>query len=369
MIALNEIQYVLDQQGACRYDPEEKSIRNRPFSSTLDIELRPFPVTGLVGNRMNRIDRLTAILLQLQSRPIVPGREIAERFGISLRTVYRDIRALEDAGVPIGSEAGMGYFLAPGYHLPPVMFTDSEARALLMGGKLIEKFSDPAVNRNYACALDKIRAVMGDREKAQMDTLANHIEVLKVSPRSREGFPGDLLPAVQEVLGRRRVIRIEYTSGYRQETTRRDIEPLGLCFYGGNWHLMAFCRLRSDYRDFRVDRIRSLKTTDVVFNPSRHGDLSALISRMVHETDVKPACVRFTRKAAAFIGDQKYYFGLVEEKDMGNRLEMHFLTGSYTYMARWLLGYMEEAEVVSPDALQEILVTYSERLYAHYHGS
>jgi len=315
---------------------------------------------------MNRIDRLTAILLQLQSRPLVPGREIAERFGISLRTVYRDIRALEDAGVPIGSEAGMGYFLAPGFHLPPVMFTDSEARALLMGGKLIEKFSDPAVNRNYACALDKIKAVMGDREKAQMDTLANHIEVLKASPRPREGFPGDLLPAIQEVLGRRRVICIEYTSGYRQENTRRDIEPLGLCFYGGNWHLMAFCRLRDDYRDFRVDRIRSVQSTDVVFDPSRHDDLPVLISRMVHETDVKPACIRFTRKAVSFMGDQKYYFGLVEEKDLEDRVEMHFLTPSYRAMARWLLAYMEDAQVVSPDALKEIMVAYSGRLHEYY---
>jgi predicted DNA-binding transcriptional regulator YafY len=315
---------------------------------------------------MNRIDRLTAILLQLQSRTIVPGREIADRFGISLRTVYRDIRALEDAGVPIGSEAGMGYFLAPGYHLPPVMFTNAEARALLMGAKLVEKFSDPAASRDYACALDKIKAVMGDKEKEQMDTLAAHIEVLKASPRPREGFPGDLLPDIQKVLGRRRVIRIEYTSGYRQETTGRDIEPLGLCFYGANWHLLAFCRLRSDYRDFRVDRIRSVHATEAVFDPSRHDTLPDLISRMVHETDVKPACVRFTRKAVAFMGDQKYYFGLVEEKDVDGRVEMHFLTGSYEYMARWLLGYMEDAEVVSPNGLIEILEEYSRRLNDYY---
>jgi predicted DNA-binding transcriptional regulator YafY len=316
---------------------------------------------------MNRIDRLTAILLQLQSRTIVPGREIAERFGISLRTVYRDIRALEDAGVPIGAEAGMGYFLASGYHLPPVMFTDAEARALLTGGKLIEKFSDPAVNRNYACALDKIRAVMGEREKARMDTLADHIEVLKASPGPREGFPGDLLPDIQEVLGKRRVIRIEYTSGYRQETTLRDIEPLGLCFYGGNWHLLAFCRLRNDYRDFRVDRIRSVRATDAVFDPSRHDVLPDLVTRMVQEVDVKPACVRFTRKAVSFMGEQKYYFGLVEEKEVGEGVEMHFLTASYRYMARWLLGYMEDAEVISPDALREKMEAYSGRIYRYYH--
>jgi predicted DNA-binding transcriptional regulator YafY len=117
-----------------------------------------------------------------------------------------------------------------------------------------------------------------------------------------------------------------------------------------------------------VDRIRSIHSTDALFDPSRHEDLPDLVSRMVHETDVKPACVRFSRKAVAFMGDQKYYFGLVEEKDLADRVEMHFLTGSYRYMARWLLSYMEDVEVVSPDALKEIVRTYSRRLYAHYHG-
>jgi predicted DNA-binding transcriptional regulator YafY len=87
---------------------------------------------------------------------------------------------------------------------------------------------------------------------------------------------------------------------------------------------------------------------------------------MVHETDVKPACVRFTRKAVAFMGDQKYYFGLVEEKGVEGRVEMNFLTGSYSFLARWLLGYMDDVEVVSPDDLKEMMADYSERLHVHY---
>ena len=318
---------------------------------------------------MNRIDRLTAILLQLQTKRIVRGQEIADRFGICLRTVYRDIRALEDAGVPIGSEAGMGYFLAPGYHLPPVMFTDQEARALLMGGKLIEKFSDPAVNRHYACALDKIKVVMGDAEKEHLNTLSSCIEVLKTAPRSREGFPDNLLPDIQGVLGRSQVVRIAYTSGYKDESTRRDIEPLGLCFYGSHWHLLAYCRLRRDYRDFRVDRIKSVHSTGSTFDARRHGSLPELISRMVYESEAKPACVRFDRKVMAFVGDQKYYFGFVEEEPVGQQVEMHFLTSSYDHLARWLLSYLDAVEVVSPASLKEIMADYAERLYAHHLAS
>ncbi|HEY8512458.1 MAG TPA: HTH domain-containing protein, partial [Cyclobacteriaceae bacterium] len=86
---------------------------------------------------MNRIDRLTAILIHLQSKRLVKAEELASRFDISLRTVYRDVKALMEAGVPIGSEAGVGYFIVDGYHLPPVMFSQEEAGAMLLAGKLV----------------------------------------------------------------------------------------------------------------------------------------------------------------------------------------------------------------------------------------
>ena len=139
---------------------------------------------------MNRIDRLTAILIQLQTRRILPAREIARRYGISLRTVYRDIRALEDAGVPLGAEPGRGYFLAEGYHLPPVMFTQDEAGALLLGAKLIEKFSDSSTNRHFAGALDKIKAILGETDQDVLNQLDALVTVLSLAPQDREQLPG-----------------------------------------------------------------------------------------------------------------------------------------------------------------------------------
>jgi predicted DNA-binding transcriptional regulator YafY len=317
---------------------------------------------------MNRIDRLAAILLQLQSKHIVRGKEIAERFGISLRTVYRDIRALEDAGVPIGSEVGLGYFLAEGFHLPPVMFTTQEASSLLLAGKLIEKFSDMSVNRNFSVAMDKIKAVMDNKEKDHLNTLSSYIEVLKTAPKTKNGFPNNLLADIQAVLGRRCLIRIEYTSGYKEETTRRIIEPLGLCFYGGAWHLLAYCRLRQDYRDFRVDRLKHVTATQTKFDDSRHGALKDLVDRMVYSADLKPACVRFDQAAARFARDQKYYFGFVEQKDHNSQIEMHFLTASYEGIARWLLSFVDAVEVISPDPLKAIIRKHACRLCDHHQG-
>jgi predicted DNA-binding transcriptional regulator YafY len=113
---------------------------------------------------MNRIDRVSAILIQLQTKRVVTAGEIARRFGISIRTVYRDIRTLEGAGIPIGSEAWLGYYLVEGYRLPPLMFTTDEVGALITAGKFVDRFADPALKAYYDSALYKIRAVLKSRD-------------------------------------------------------------------------------------------------------------------------------------------------------------------------------------------------------------
>lgn len=106
---------------------------------------------------MNRINRVTSILIQLQSKKIIPAKEIAQRFNISLRTVYRDIRTLEEAGIPIGSEAGKGYFLVEGFLLPPVMFTAAEVGALITAGKFLNCHGDESFIKDFDSAMYKIK--------------------------------------------------------------------------------------------------------------------------------------------------------------------------------------------------------------------
>src|SRR3954463_4872434 len=128
---------------------------------------------------MNRIDRLTAILIQLQSKKIVKAEEIACRFEISLRTVYRDVKALMEAGVPIGSEAGKGYFIVDGYHLPPVMFNQEEASAMLVAGKLVEKLTDQSIRKAFESALLKITSVLNESEKDHLENLQSAVHVYR----------------------------------------------------------------------------------------------------------------------------------------------------------------------------------------------
>ncbi|HEX2934072.1 MAG TPA: HTH domain-containing protein, partial [Bacteroidales bacterium] len=158
---------------------------------------------------MNRIDRLSAILIHLQSKKWVTAGEIADRFGMSLRTVYRDLKALEEAGVPVGAEAGKGYYLVDGYRLPPVMFTREEAGAMLMAEKMVEKFTDNSVKEHYQSAMYKIKSVLPDIEKQFVSDLNCNIEVFYTP---MVDYPNNFISIIQQALVNNQVLNIEYFS-------------------------------------------------------------------------------------------------------------------------------------------------------------
>src|ERR1700742_2887373 len=128
---------------------------------------------------MNRIDRISAILIQLQSRRVVKAGDIADRFNISLRTVYRDIRTLEEAGIPLIGEAGVGYSIMEGYRLPPIMFTREEATAFLTAEKFVENLTDASTIANHRSAMYKIKAILRSAEKDLLEDIDSNIHVFK----------------------------------------------------------------------------------------------------------------------------------------------------------------------------------------------
>src|ERR1700744_1316012 len=202
---------------------------------------------------MNRIDRISAILIQLQSRRVVRANDIAQRFNISLRTVYRDVITLEEAGIPIIGEAGVGYSLMEGYRLPPVMFNKEEATAFLTAEKFVEKLTDTSTASHYQSAMFKVRAVLRSHEKDMLESMDGNIAVFK-GHRNNPLADNDHIQTILNSIAGRNVIAIEYFALHSQETTKREIEPVGIFFLESFWHLIAYCHLRDDYRDFRIDR-------------------------------------------------------------------------------------------------------------------
>ncbi len=316
---------------------------------------------------MNRIDRLTAILIQLQTKRVVKAEEISERFEISLRTVYRDVKALMEAGVPIGSEAGKGYFIVDGFHLPPVMFTPDEASSLMLAAKLVEKMTDKSIQSSFNSALLKIKAVLNDSEKDRLESLQAHIEVMRL-PRQENPFPDHFLTSIQQAVVQKDVVRIDYFSGYNEENTTREVEPIGLFYYGAAWHLIAWCRLRNGYRDFRADRIKTMTVTNQRFDARNLFSLKEYLATVMQSNrEVERVVVVFDRSVVKFMGSMKYNYGFVSEEDAGDgKLRLTFLTSYLRSLCRWLLMYGNSIEIESPDKARELVGDLVEELVAHH---
>jgi len=301
---------------------------------------------------MNRIDRISAILIHLQSRRVVKAGDIADRFNISLRTVYRDIKTLEEAGIPLIGEAGIGYSIMDGYRLPPVMFTREEATAFLTAEKLMEKLTDPSSDENYKSAMFKIRSVLRMSEKDFLENIDGHIEVLK-SRRVAPGARLDLNPLqiILKGIGERQVLSIHYFAMHNQQKSERCIEPVGVFYLDNYWHLIAWCRLREDYRDFRLDRISNISLTGGRFR-TQHPNLSEYIQASAKQKNMQAITIRVEKKILQYLNEQKYYNGFVSEKEVDGMMEMTFLTSFIEGFVRWIMMYGDMAEIVSPCELK-----------------
>ncbi len=309
---------------------------------------------------MNRIDRISAILIQLQSRRVVKAADIAERFNISLRTVYRDVKTLEEAGIPLIGEAGVGYSIMDGYRLPPVMFTKEEATAFLTAEKFVEKLTDASTTANYKSAMYKVRAILKSTEKDLLENMDDRIAVLK-SMAMPETANTDHIQTILHSIAQKNVLALNYFAQHSQEHTKRYVEPIGIFYLSGYWHLIAYCRLRKDYRDFRIDRIKNLIVTDDHYT-DEHPALKEYIAQTAKEKDLEAVIILVDKSIHSHLENQKYYSGFISEKLVGNSMEMTFLTASLEGFARWYMMYGEKAEIITPDSLKDRVRELAEKL-------
>ena len=216
------------------------------------------------GNDTKRVSRLTAILTQLQTKRLLTATFLAEKFGVSVRTIYRDIRALEQAGVPILTEEGRGYSLMEGYKIPPIMFTENQANALILAEQLVLKNKDVSFIKDYSEAIEKIKAVLKQSEKDKVNLLSDRTRFDQNIHRERNS---DNLSALQFALTNFCLTKIDYINKENQISSR-VIEPFAL-LSTENWLLVAWCRLRKEFRYFRLDRIKKMEVLSEKFTPHK----------------------------------------------------------------------------------------------------
>lgn len=225
---------------------------------------------------MNRMDRLLGIVTLLQSKKYVPAEKIADKYNISVRTVYRDVKALVELGIPVSFEPTRGYFVVQGYFLPPVAFSSEEANALLLTESLVYGFADKSIQKHYSSALNKVKAVLRSTQKEKLDLLDNSIR-MQMHPNLQMNF--EYLSQLQAAITNQTVINIDYKNA-KEETSKRKLEPIGLIYYAFSWHLIGWCYLRKEYRDFKLQRIQHLQLTDQLFEKQDHISISDFMKQL-----------------------------------------------------------------------------------------
>jgi predicted DNA-binding transcriptional regulator YafY len=212
---------------------------------------------------MRRADRLFEILQILRRRTSARAADIADALEVSRRTIYRDIRDLMANGVPIDGAAGVGYILRPGFDLPPLMFTEHQLEALVLGARIVESWADPELAKAAADAITKIRTVVPEVHRRHLDGVTLRAPADHFSE-----------PVQVDRAELRRAIRasLKIQFGYRDgdgRVTERCVRPLLLAFYGPVWLMPSWCELRRDFRVFRLDRMSALAVLDQPFRAER----------------------------------------------------------------------------------------------------
>ncbi|WP_437918640.1 helix-turn-helix transcriptional regulator [Sphingobacterium sp. LRF_L2] len=298
-----------------------------------------------------RFDRIIAIYFQLQARPIVKAQDLAHRFDVSLRTIYRDMRALEQAGIPIYGEAGTGYSLTEGYKLPPASFTQEEILSLAASEKLMQKFVDPELFRHFNTAINKIRSYLRHSDKTSMIPLEENILMNQVSSLFNDCVP-DALSILFESISKKRIIEIEYLAMLQDESNHRQIEPVGIFHEGNFWYFIAYCHLRQDYRQFRIDRIQKIKRTEHPYKNS-HKPLNHYLQQKEKLPTTK-VLIEVDKEFARYLQWERTYHGFVCERIKDETVEMTFEARNVgSEFARWYLMFADHAKIIEPPALKE----------------
>lgn len=226
---------------------------------------------------MKRVERLTAIITFLQSRRYTSMKRLQEKFDVHERTLYRDMASLHEIGVPVSFEPSKGYFILDSHFIPPVSFTRDEAVALTLAGTLMKRFSDKKTIQNFEDAVEKVRYALDESTKEMVESIAENTAGFTYKDFGRKE---NYLFEIQKALIENKIIKIKYKDR-KMQLTEREIEPIGLSFYSQEWHVIGFCWLRNNYRDFIISSILEFKNTGIAYRKQDHLTMNEYIKTLM----------------------------------------------------------------------------------------
>ncbi|VAX06882.1 Transcriptional regulator, DeoR family [hydrothermal vent metagenome] len=226
---------------------------------------------------MRRADRLFQIIQLLSYERVTTARQLAEELEVSERTIYRDIQDLSFSGVPIEGEAGVGYRLMKGFHLPPLMFTEEELSALLLGARMVQAWADKGLAKAANQAMRKIEIVIPERLKPELAR-----EEIMVPDFNASTEVAKHLTLLRGAIKQTHKVQYDYTREDGQHS-RRIVHPLGLFYWGRVWTLVAWCELRDAFRHFRLDRMQNLRVLNAKFKVAPGQILQDFLATVRHD--------------------------------------------------------------------------------------
>ncbi len=302
---------------------------------------------------MNKTDRLLAIVLELQGRQVVRAEDLAALFEISVRTIYRDIQALSEAGVPITGTTGTGYSLMEGYFLPPISFTIEEAVTLLIGTDFIEQRFDDDYRDRATVARRKIETILSDRVRGEASRIRGSLRLLAPGGQIASSIERDHLDKIRRALLDGRKIGFHYSKRMSDSTGSRQSErsaaPYGLVLVEGAWMLVARCDLRQDIRHFRLSRMTELSVLDERFELPEHFDLKEYTPSDDRHLRVS---LRFNPDIADKVKESNYPY-IEDMKEHQDGLDVVLRVRQPDEALQWVLSWGAGVIVLEPETFRD----------------
>jgi predicted DNA-binding transcriptional regulator YafY len=315
---------------------------------------------------MNRTDRLLAIVLELQGKRWQRAEDLARTFETSKRTIYRDIQALGQAGVPLISTPGRGYSLMEGYFLPPLSFTTDEATMLLLGSDAMTQSFDAQYRAAAQGAGRKIMGVLPERLRAEVGALRDSIHFGHEGATLRPDLAARLQQLRRAILDRV-TVRFRYHTRYPDPASphvlrTREADPYALGYMAGAWYLSAYCHLRKDVRHFRLDRVEDLALLDRTFERPPG---FRVMRRSRTEPQSFDARVLFDPSVARWVRESPSFFAIAED-DTPEGLVVTLRIRQEDEVLQWLLGWGRHVRVLEPESLRRLVRDEAEALLRHH---
>ncbi|MEJ8304980.1 YafY family protein [Saccharibacillus sacchari] len=315
---------------------------------------------------MNKTDRLLALILELQRQHTIRAEDLAASFEVSVRTIYRDVQALSEAGVPIVGTTGNGYSLMEGYFLPPISFTVEEAATLLIGTSFIDRQFDDAYRDRASAAGKKIEALLSDNVRSETSRIRGSMRLL--DPYDQKALPHEKenLRQIRQAFSEGRKISFDYSKknadSADSDPGRRTVAPYGLVFVEGAWMLVAFCDLRRDIRHFRLSRMKELTRLDERYELPAQFDLRAYIPADDRRLRI---VLRFQPTVADEVGKSGYPY-MEETHEVPSGLDVVLRVRRPDEVLRWVLGWGADVTVLEPKSFRERIREEAQKMLERY---